>query len=89
MGEKQNIDIDEIKKLADEGDVESMYNYAELIYSGKGVKINKKLAAQYYQKASEKGDTKSTKEKKKSKESQPEKVIKSKQKKKEEAKADL
>ena len=52
--------IEEIKKLADGGDVESMFKYAEKLYEGKGVEMNKKEAASYYKKASDLGHAKAS-----------------------------
>ncbi len=46
------------KELADKGNIEAIYYYAEMLYNGYGVNKNKEEAAKYYKMAADKGHTK-------------------------------
>lgn len=47
--------IDDLKRSADNGNIESMYEYGNLLYYGERIPVNKEEASHYYQRAADKG----------------------------------
>lgn len=47
--------LEKCKNLADQGNVDAMFDYAIMLYNGEGIEENKEEAAKYYQMAAEKG----------------------------------
>ncbi|KAK8836822.1 hypothetical protein M9Y10_037346 [Tritrichomonas musculus] len=55
-GSEKEEEASSLKSLADEGDVNAMFNYAVLVEKGDGIDANKEEAIKYYKMAIEKGD---------------------------------